>query len=673
MADKSPEQYKALEDAANSFWGVRKEFVVDKIVESGIFDDNLTEIIQNNEAYVTFDVAEYLEKRYGRGASAKIYKQIGTLQEITNPATATVMKDIALMRALNRNIAAETTIEFLQKYSPPGEVAEADTKWNGTYHEFLKPKNPNKGMILYQKEGKIKGFYVDKFIADAFERNPAESMFIVKMLRASAKPFRTLFTEVNPGFWMFNIYRDYFRASTNLPRAKLSTFLPYYLKGIKPAFRSTFGIPDPVVKEMLKNNMLISITDFRGTVEEDTQIEKLLKRYHITPQVWKNKIVHPFGKFFYFLENVGRGFERTTKVASYKYLKDKFPALSKEEIGHIVRVHGGSPDFLRLGKGYPVYNNLLLFSNAMKEGYRGDYEAMSQRPVEFWWKKAKYSFMPKLLMWAAGLGMLGSGIKKIMDSVSEYDKSNYHIIPLALTKSGKAVILRVPTDEGSRFLGGLFWKIMNHDKPRYIENLFDYMAGQAPTLNPAIQLTWDAVDYARGINPYDGFRGTRAMPDQVFEARDNRSREAFAKWMANRAGAGIVYRFETDDVEKIKTDLEKILGYPIVGNIIGRFIKVTDQGIREQYREAKKEVRIENARDILDAKEALRKIVDGKELSNDDIMALAKKPGIIDRNYQAMISRKYGWSFVSEWLSATSTDEKAAVLETYLKLQGETP
>ena len=147
------------------------------------------------------------------------------------------------------------------------------------------------------------------------------------------------------------------------------------------------GNPDEAVAEIQNKTMQISIADVRGLRPEDQQIERLLAMYHLKPAKWDNLILKPIGKMFTYYTNIGRGFERTTKVASYKYLKDKFPDMTDEEIGHLVRVRGGSPDFLRLGRGYPIYNNFLMFSNAMKEGYRGDYEAFAESPSEFLWKK----------------------------------------------------------------------------------------------------------------------------------------------------------------------------------------------------------------------------------------------------------------------------------------------
>jgi hypothetical protein len=64
----------------------------------------------------------------------------------------------------------------------------------------------------------------------------------------------------------------------------------------------------------------------------------------------------------HFFTNIGRTVERIPKVAGDQYLNEKFPDMDPEVRAHIVR-NAGSPDFLRQGSAYPIYNNLLLFSN----------------------------------------------------------------------------------------------------------------------------------------------------------------------------------------------------------------------------------------------------------------------------------------------------------------------
>ena len=134
----------------------------------------------------------------------------------------------------------------------------------------------------------------------------------------------------------------------------------------------------------------------------------------------------------------------------------------------------------------------------------------------------------------------------------------------SLTPNGKAVYLRVPGDETGRFIGGVFWKLLNRDKFKWWSALLDYLAGQAPTLHPIINLVAAVVQYASGKNPYDSFRTREVIPEQIFLAGGKRSHKLFMRWLSDQAGLSIIHRFGSDRPEQVKTDLEKILGWPIL-------------------------------------------------------------------------------------------------------------
>ncbi len=662
----SQEKGDAFEAARKAFRYIHKT-VVDKIEESGMHTDKLVKVMKDADHYATFSVIDYIEKRHGKGPGGAIYRQIGTLSEILNPATATIMKDLAMIRSVNRNIAAESIVKFMRK-EYGDEIQPGKKRWVNKRWEYIDTKDPLQGTVYLMKDGKIQGWYVPKEIAELFEQNPIEGMAVARILRAVAQPFRAMFTEYNFGFWAFNLIRDYWRAAQNLPKASLVKFLPDYMRGIKPAFKSAFGIPDPIIEEMQKGNMLISMGNFRGLKAEDKHIERLLKMYHVNPKMWQKSVLDPFGRFFTYYTNIGRAIERMPKVGGLLFLKQKFPELTPEELGHIIRTQVGSPDFLRAGRAQPIYNNLLLFSNAIKEGYRGDYEALTRSPASFIYKRVKYAYLPKMLMFAGAMGLLGAGIKRILDGATDYDKANYFIIPLGLTATDKSVYLRVPSDETNRFMGAIFWKVLNKKKTGWMTGLLDYMAGQAPTLNPGVEALFDVVAYATGQNPYDSFRGRLAIPERIQEAGGKRRALAFAKYLANKSGAGIVYRFKYDDVDQVKTELEKVLGWPLANNILGRFIKVSSYGISEQVADEVKLERMLNTREILDAQDVIKKILRGETLTPEDKIALIKKPDIIERNLMVGLGRKYGNVWMQEFLKAQTNDEKIVVIKKLIEI-----
>ncbi len=693
-------QWTTLMEAVKAFREIHEKYFIDKAEAAQVYSDDMIKLFRDNTAYATFDVLSYLEERYGRASANLLYKipkQIGTVMDVGNPATSTVMRDIAFIKSVNKNIAVRATVKFYQDYASilGIDVKEADRKWNGKFRAIQKPKDPTLGLVVYLYKGKAYGYYLPKGIADAVNENHTLYTMTARIFRWLAQPFRKIFTELNYGFWIFNaFFRDAQRMFMALPGYRVDQFAKHWVKGLKPAFRSVFGISDETIQEMQRGNMLVSVGDYHGLNEEDEQLERLMRMYHFKPhQVYKKHFLTPFGHLFNYISNrarlaewyfsgVGRALERTTKVGTYTYLTEKFPDMPLEVIGHIVRTRGGSPDFLRAGREQQLYNNILLFSNAMKEGYRGDVEAFKENPGEFLIKKAALVFLPKLLMWGGLIGLLGPAIKEIFDGVSEYDLTNYVIIPLGRTESGKSVYWRVPLDETSRFLTGIFWKILRAPELGIANQgtaLFDYMAGQAPTMSPGISIVTDVLEYASGLNPYDHFYGRHAIGELEFAAGGWRAHRQFLQHLATKMGASVVYKFKHDKVEKIAEELESVLGFPIsskvadfvvelpdepvVSNILGRFLKVSDYGTREAILREKKKIKQENARGILDAREAAYAIVDGEMPNADQMLALAQKPDVVTRQMMLALARKYGMVYFEEWVSAGTNAEKFAVLK----------
>jgi len=678
------EKFREIEKAAEEFREIRKETVIRELQEAEIFSDELMKKIEDNEHYATFSVVDYLAEKLGKGSGigSYIFKQYGTLSEIANPFTATVMKDIALIRAVNQKMAAKKTVEFLMEHFP-GEIKKADYAWNGKAQVPVEPDDPNLGMIRFLHKGKVEAYYVDKYIAESFIRNPSETGLVTEVLRKTNVLWKELFVNRNPGFWLFNAWRDYRRAAINLPGASVIKLLPEYVKAIRPAFKEALGVPEEITREMNRKKMLISVEDVKGLNKEDKALERLLARYHLRQRRWENRVTRPFQKLWQYWGDVGQAIEIIPKIAGYRYLK-KHTTLGEKEIGHIVRTQVGSPDFLRRGKGYGWYNNLFLFSNAMKEGWRGDWEVIRQRPAEYFYKTAKYTLLPKMLMYAVALGLLGEGLKRQMEKASEFDKTNYIVVPVGETETGKAVYIRMPLDETGRFLGGVLWKALTLKREKDIANLLDYMAGQAPTLTPTVGIAVDVLQYLMGKNPYNWFRGKYAVPERIFEAGGWRSHKEFLKYLAKQAGSGIVYKFP-EDIETIKTRLEKVLDAPIASNIVGRFVKVSRSGEKQALKDVAEEARQKELRRQLEVKDRIVELINqyseqGKRVPAGEAVKLYHRmvrDGLIrpDRMRLSQFRRLFNKyqvrvndiPYIEAMAEATTTAEKVALLREYQK------
>ena len=669
-----------IKEMAEDFHAFRKEHILDKLAEVKMHSPELLKLMADADTYATFDVVQDSEKRHGNALTSHIYKRIGHLGDIGDPFTATIMKDSVLIKAANQNVAAKTFINFMETYFP-NEINDADMLWNDKYKSKVlqKPNDAQLGFVGYLKDGKPIGKYVSKYLAASFENNPVETMLLSNILRYTAQPFKEVFTGKNPGFWAFNILRDYQRAIKNIKGANIRKFTPQYIKGIKPAFQSIFGVPDEVIKKFQKDKMLISAVNYRGDVPEEVMWERMLKRYSITPTIWKNKILKPFSQFFYYVDGIGRALERVSKFGGYFYLKKHFPDMTDDMVKFAIRHRIGSPSFLTRGTAAPITNNLLFYSNAMEQGWRADYNVFKDQKGDYAFKTAKYAILPKLIQYTIEIGLLGgligyftgddddNDLKTIMDKTSDYDKANYTNIPLGLTPQGKAVTLRIPQDETSRLIGGITWKLLNKDKPAMLTNLFDYMAGQAPTLHPGLTLLWAVKDYASGKNPYDAFRGRGALDPTVYKAGGPRSHKEFAKWIWDQMGGGIVYRFGSDKPNQIKTELEEVLGIPVLSNVIGRFIKVSDYGERKDFRDKLTPIYKKQAEKTLLRRDAVQKMLKDELLTDEEKIATIEGYKTIGKAYQRAIVNKYGNVFVQELLAAKNNEERIALWEVFFE------
>jgi len=131
-------------------------------------------------------------------------------------------------------------------------------------------------------------------------------------------------------------------------------------------------------------------------------------------------------------------------------------------------------------------------------------------------------------------------------------------------------------------------------------------------------------------------------------------------------GGGIVYRFRSDKPEQVKTELEKVLGYPITSNVLGRFVKVSDYGIREDINKELRMVRSHQDDVSLTAHEAVEKMLAGKELSEKEKEALIARIDNIQGYLTRGIANRYGNVYMEKLLSARSNDEKMIVLNRML-------
>lgn len=589
--------------------------VLPQAMEAGIYKEELFKEMLANPAYSTFQVLDYLDTYI----PASVKHQVGTLKDVANPADSTIQKTISTIRAIERNTTKKVLINFL-KDNFPKDIKDAKTIWTGKAHVPVESRDPEWKMITLMEEGRYKGYYVDPYIAETVATGSIGQVGAViqvfKLL--NSKLYRPLFITYNTGFQTFNFARDFMRFYKNTPNLSLLRAIKRYGQSLAPSYRRAFDKADALINEMEEKKILSMTYNnlMEGMTKEDKQIELILRKVGLNePKAKNNPIIRFPLKLFDVISRFGDLVETIPKVAGYKELNGKMPP---NELASFIRTSVGSPDFLRGGAGKAYYNELFLFSNAIKEGMRSDYHVMYRNPKTrggYWWKTAWTTLLPKIIMYGALLGWFGNKIKKMMEDVSEYDKTNYTIVPLGTDVNGKTVYMRLPQDETGRLQGGLLWKALQigrNDRPimKDLSDLLSYAGGQIPSISPSIESLFATGQFLAGQNPYDFFYGGNIIPDEEFKAGGWYALKPFLIWQFNNMGGGTFMKFSyTTQAPSTKTWLQKTLELPVVSNILGRWIKVSDSGQKEKNRAIIEKISQEESRQRLDERQIINEAV----------------------------------------------------------------
>lgn len=640
----SPAEWRKIQDAKVLFRRAVQRSIT-SAEKAGYYSPEMIELMKANPAYAAFQVVDYLDTFI----SAKIHKSVGTLKDIANPATSTIMKTISLVKAIERNNAKLITTDFMLKEFPK-EVEKARSVFNGKTQEFVEPKNRDQALLIVLRNGKAEGYYVPKDIANSLNFMTNETITMASKISKilSISPFyRPLFTGLNLGFQTVNFARDFqrywkntpdytlFQALTSLPRAAVR-----YGQAVPAAIQRVRELPHPIIKELEESKVLgLNYNDyFKDPVDpEQQEVERVLTKIGILEGKKRNSVIKKLMTPFYLtldqVANFGTFIETLPKVAGYIELKNKMP---KEELAHFLRNYVGSPNFRTRGEFTPVTNHLFLFSNAIKEGIKSDVKVATgrvnkQSQASFWWKTIMSTILPSLMMAGMAVGLFGQWYKDLMDGVSEYDKSNYTIIPLGLDENGKTKYLRVPRDETSRFIGAIFWKGLStaQKKEAGIEDvmdLFSFGAGQFPNVSPSFVGAGAIITYMSGQNPYDEFRHRNVIPDQEFEAGTKYSLPIFVDWLLKNQGLSVIIPSYSPTNP---TELEKALNYPVLSNVLGRWIKVSDYGKTEQVQNEADTVKKQKAEQNVKEKTAIEDAVKVFRRSKDTSTA-ARETAVLD-------------------------------------------
>lgn len=589
----------------------------------------------------------------------------GMIEPSSNVATETMIKMAVTLQAIERNKIKRNVVNYFAQHFPNSVVVPSkgdrlpvlgqkvkegtpiEREYNPTKEvagEIVGTKTTLKA-IVFKENGYSQVRYVEEYIHASLSDMPSNQLkTLFKILSTpNSKVFRPAFTVMNPGFMSVNLFRDFFRGwkaeSRKGRNLSLYQWFRFYLRGHGIARTRAFGqkqkrgIPFFGVSRLFSGKLTeaqqekaeqdlndlykalsikaLAITYNDQMLGDEGEYDASLQTLHRfgidinsvegRKKMWSEKF---FGSFFNMLKKSGDYIETLPKAAALLHaaesVKGDISQISAEDVNYI-RTRIGSPDFLAGGLATRWSNQVLLFSNAMIQGWRGDLQTMKDPETRagYWMKTIGASIMPKALMllayggafgtggvedepeeprFAEGLRRWGGGLWRMYQSVPTFELLNFFVVPWYRSeKSGDVVYLRMPQDDAGRVISGVLFATFKALRDSYdVEYLttaadmredaegvsplgqiaidmawstligINYAGQSLPTLTPSIGVPLDIYKYSQASNvmggegpgPYDPFRGRHVLRESQLD-EGVFGPDGLSAWGTDRSGGSL--------------------------------------------------------------------------------------------------------------------------------------
>ena len=567
-------------------------------VENGIINRHTfeTTISANKDWYATFRGLDHVDEH----VTPFIRRAIGTVGDIENPFYTSVLKMLSVNNVMLRNRAKLLAREVFSVHTPESWRA-AETYHTGAE---LKVRPPAKGLARLElwEDGKKKHYDVDPYIAKAFESiTPANVGIFTKTLGMFWKGIYPFIIKYNPNFLLLtNPLRDFSRTVRNYRaitgKGGNVRMIREYIRAWSTVREFVNGNMDnPTIKAMMAAKAIgTPLEGFAQHVGEDALFGAILEKYgHMTPQE-QSRFSRTAMAPAHALQKVGATFEALPKVAVFNMLKQDM-VISDREAATTIRRYIGTPDYKIKGTHGAVHNVAVPFLNIYLQGLRGDLD-LATRPTTrggWWMRYLLRNGNRAMIIGLATAGIFGDKIKDLFGGISEYDRSNYDVIPLGKQDGGehgkKIIFARLPRDESARVLSAIVYKLSrlagdavmgNQLRPgRVASDAFATVEQVVPGLHPALDLARAWSDYLRNAPPIDGFRNRPIVPDREWAAGGWAALKPMLKWSLSKTGALNIVNYNPD----ADTTTEAVVsGMPVVKSLL----KISDYGYAETQRQA---------------------------------------------------------------------------------------
>lgn len=602
------EKWGDMERFHAEYWSMRQRALA-KLTGSEAYSEELSDKMLVNEWYATRKTLSHVLPKeamvgIGNGPGARIHAVRGSFEGTSNPMTETVLNDIRLMEGATLNRIRMQTVDILRQNVPDAAIRVDDLK-KDTPNGFTR--------IRLWRKGKFESWDIDDVYAGGL-RNILDGKMTsvaVKWLSAVNNVWRRGLTNYSPSFMLKNPLRDFDETFKNLPKSRgdvvddLVSWSGSWLKGMGESFRYEFKgrSRSGIVERMMWDDYFIpGERVFYDSVEVRTQMDKLAKMAGeptantTTPEGVKGAIM----KVMEVVGKLSSALERGTKVGGEMWLQEN-TNLPMEERRSIVQRRVGSPDFARGGQLTPITNNLLIFSNAIIQGYAASYDAIRgdwRTFVKRWmltdgtmtllsslaasglllraWKAAsgddrEETAMSRMLAW----------LKRAYGNVSLYNLYNYIVMPLWETDKGETVFLRFPMGDQSKTMSKMFRsvldaamtdRVMSQSLTDQLSKVFkdDFLFSP----QPAVAGMSDILTMLGGNNPRDEYHDRPAVNSTQWNAGGWEKAKGVAAYLAGTYLPTSLIPSRIDDNLAVRA----------AGQATGlsAYIQLSDYGKREQ-------------------------------------------------------------------------------------------
>ena len=442
------------------------------------------------------------------------------------------------------------------------------------------------------------------------------------------------------------------------------------------AYRSAFsgwrGKPDETYLDALDRGMFVGRRNrYTGDTPDLHSGQQQLVDWGIRDEKLLGARLGLLRRLFYAYDSLGQVFERSSKIAMKLYL-DERGGFSEAEERRFVREQGGSPDFNeRINRTFAtllewVHN--VLFVNPMIQGFRSEVSlsqaakavaenrakleakaaggALTDAQVRRIGLKAYAKYLAYLAAFSSGgallyacarLGLGGvfapdgdeDAALRRWRKIPEWDRRNRICVPFAEDVNGKSVYLKLPYGDFERYMGNFLTAAVEAMGEREsfgeaVGEIFGTMreipvsefGGGSHPITSSLYALGDY--YLRGNNPRD-WHGAEILDPVEYKAGDMLANaQSMGRYVYNQTMGSVVGRIPKTprDGTPPPSSVEMWLSMPFIRPLVGRYIGVSDAGVREVARRAQEDLAADEAQRTLLRREivadAVRRGGDGR-------------------------------------------------------------